>query len=88
MLPVEGEAFRLRKLLPASGDYDFNIHVMDFHPGERGWLGGAGGWDLGAGTWVYFWKGEVSLCTPRARRGTGHTRPSHSSAARPRQAST
>lgn len=35
MLPVEGEVFRLRKLLPASGDYDFNVHVMDFHPGER-----------------------------------------------------
>lgn len=24
----------LRKLLPASADYDFNIHVMDFKPGE------------------------------------------------------
>ncbi|GFZ15377.1 ureidoglycine aminohydrolase [Actinidia rufa] len=29
-LPV----FELRKLLPASMPYDFNIHVMDFQPGE------------------------------------------------------
>merc|ERR1712023_81063 len=29
-----GEVFRLRKLLPASPEYDFNIHIMDFAPGE------------------------------------------------------
>ena len=34
MLPVPGEVFALRKLLPATADYDFNIHIMDFHPGE------------------------------------------------------
>ncbi|KAJ0961813.1 hypothetical protein J5N97_029641 [Dioscorea zingiberensis] len=26
--------FELRKLLPASAPYDFNIHIMDFQPGE------------------------------------------------------
>ena len=34
ILPVPGEIFALRKLLPATSDYDFNIHIMDFHPGE------------------------------------------------------
>lgn len=34
MLPVEPEVFVLRKLMPATDDYDFNIHVMDFKPGE------------------------------------------------------
>ena len=34
ILPVEGEVFLLRKLLPQTGDYDFNIHVMDFQPGQ------------------------------------------------------
>ncbi|KAK9790343.1 hypothetical protein WJX73_006610 [Symbiochloris irregularis] len=34
VLPVPGEVFALRKLLPSSNDYDFNIHVMDFRPGE------------------------------------------------------
>jgi len=32
-MPV-GEVFLLRKLLPQTGDYDFNVHVMDFAPGE------------------------------------------------------
>lgn len=31
---VAGEVFLLRKLLPQTGDYDFNVHVMDFAPGE------------------------------------------------------
>ncbi len=26
--------FLLRKLLPQTADYDFNVHVMDFLPGE------------------------------------------------------
>ena len=26
--------FLLRKLLPQTADYDFNVHVMDFQPGE------------------------------------------------------
>jgi (S)-ureidoglycine aminohydrolase len=34
VLPVEPEVFVLRKLLPATEDYDFNIHVMDFEPGQ------------------------------------------------------
>jgi (S)-ureidoglycine aminohydrolase len=34
VLPVAGEVFALRKLLPQTADYDFNIHVMDFQPGE------------------------------------------------------
>lgn len=34
LLPTAPEAFRLRKLLPQTGDYDFNVHVMDFSPGE------------------------------------------------------
>lgn len=34
VLPVPGEVFALRKLLPAGAPYDFNIHVMDFLPGE------------------------------------------------------
>lgn len=34
VLPVPGEVFALRKLLPQTADYDFNIHVMDFQPGE------------------------------------------------------
>ena len=34
MLPVPGEVFALRKLMPQQPQYDFNIHVMDFQPGE------------------------------------------------------
>jgi (S)-ureidoglycine aminohydrolase len=34
ILPADPEVFVLRKLLPATDDYDFNIHVMDFMPGE------------------------------------------------------
>jgi len=34
LLPVAGEVFELRKLLPQTSDYDFNIHIMDFKPGE------------------------------------------------------
>ncbi|XP_024384572.1 probable (S)-ureidoglycine aminohydrolase isoform X3 [Physcomitrium patens] len=33
-LETPGEVFELRKLLPATPTYDFNIHVMDFQPGE------------------------------------------------------
>lgn len=33
-LEAPGEVFVLRKLLPSSGEYDFNVHVMDFEPGE------------------------------------------------------
>ncbi|CAI6002067.1 unnamed protein product, partial [Closterium sp. NIES-64] len=32
--PVPGEVFALRKLLPTTIAYDFNIHIMDFEPGE------------------------------------------------------
>lgn len=35
VLPTEGEVFALRKLLPQTADYDFNVHVMDFMPGEH-----------------------------------------------------
>ena len=35
LLPTPGEVFALRKLLPQTGDYDFNIHVMDFLPGQH-----------------------------------------------------
>lgn len=35
VLPVPGEIFALRKLLPQTADYDFNIHIMDFKPGEH-----------------------------------------------------
>lgn len=31
---VPGEMFALRRLLPVSASYDFNIHIMDFEPGE------------------------------------------------------
>ena len=34
LVPVDGEVFKLRKLLPGDAAYDFNIHVMDFEPGE------------------------------------------------------
>jgi len=34
LLETPGEVFELRKLLPTSGSYDFNIHIMDFKPGE------------------------------------------------------
>ncbi|CAK7356260.1 unnamed protein product [Dovyalis caffra] len=34
LLETPGEAFELRKLLPPSLPYDFNIHIMDFQPGE------------------------------------------------------
>ncbi|KAE8708530.1 (S)-ureidoglycine aminohydrolase [Hibiscus syriacus] len=34
LLETPGEVFELRKLLPASMPYDFNIHIMDFQPGE------------------------------------------------------
>lgn len=36
LLPMAGEVFQLRKLLPQTGDYDFNIHIMDFLPGMLG----------------------------------------------------
>ncbi|KAJ9510043.1 hypothetical protein QJQ45_011736 [Haematococcus lacustris] len=35
LLATPGEVFQLRKLLPQTLDYDFNIHVMDFQPGEH-----------------------------------------------------
>ncbi|KAI3713454.1 hypothetical protein L1987_72031 [Smallanthus sonchifolius] len=34
LLDTPGEVFQLRKLLPTSMPYDFNIHIMDFQPGE------------------------------------------------------
>lgn len=34
LLDTPGEVFQLRKLLPTSASYDFNIHIMDFQPGE------------------------------------------------------
>ncbi|KAJ8650488.1 hypothetical protein MRB53_003511 [Persea americana] len=34
LLETPGEIFELRKLLPTSAAYDFNIHIMDFQPGE------------------------------------------------------
>ncbi|PKI53545.1 hypothetical protein CRG98_026090 [Punica granatum] len=34
LLETPGEVFELRKLLPTSLAYDFNIHIMDFQPGE------------------------------------------------------
>ena len=34
VLPVAGEVFLLRKLLPQTATYDFNVHIMDFAPGE------------------------------------------------------
>ncbi len=35
LLPPGGrEVFVLKKLLPQTVDFDFNVHVMDFKPGE------------------------------------------------------
>ncbi|XP_022155493.1 (S)-ureidoglycine aminohydrolase [Momordica charantia] len=34
LLETPGEVFKLRKLLPMSMPYDFNVHIMDFEPGE------------------------------------------------------
>ncbi|CAO2819431.1 unnamed protein product [Amaranthus hypochondriacus] len=34
LLETPGEIFQLRKLLPTTMGYDFNIHIMDFQPGE------------------------------------------------------
>ncbi|KAI3812890.1 hypothetical protein L1987_17603 [Smallanthus sonchifolius] len=34
LLDTPGEVFQLQKLLPTSLPYDFNIHIMDFQPGE------------------------------------------------------
>ncbi|KAI4303285.1 hypothetical protein MLD38_038934 [Melastoma candidum] len=34
LLETPGEIFELRKLLPTDVAYDFNIHIMDFKPGE------------------------------------------------------
>lgn len=34
LLETPGEVFELRKLLPTTSAYDFNIHIMDFQPGE------------------------------------------------------
>ena len=33
-LEIPGEVFKLRKLMPNTMEHDFNIHVMDFEPGE------------------------------------------------------
>ncbi|KAG2500763.1 hypothetical protein HYH03_001525 [Edaphochlamys debaryana] len=38
LLPTEPEVFKLRKLLPQTADYDFNVHIMDFQPGEYLWV--------------------------------------------------
>lgn len=35
VLPAPGEVFVLRKLLPQTHTYDFNVHIMDFQPGEH-----------------------------------------------------
>lgn len=35
ILPSSPEVFTLRKLMPDTPEYDFNIHVMDFRPGEH-----------------------------------------------------
>jgi len=35
LVDVPGEDFKLRKLLPDTTDMDFNVHVMDFLPGEH-----------------------------------------------------
>ena len=34
LVDVSPEVFELRKLLPTTPEYDFNMHVMDFQPGE------------------------------------------------------
>ncbi|XP_062073865.1 (S)-ureidoglycine aminohydrolase [Humulus lupulus] len=34
LIDTPGEIFELRKLLPTSTPYDFNVHIMDFQPGE------------------------------------------------------
>mmetsp|Transcript_1930 Transcript_1930/g.2159 ORF Transcript_1930/g.2159 Transcript_1930/m.2159 type:complete len:304 (-) Transcript_1930:222-1133(-) len=34
LIPTPGEIFKLRKLMPQTSEYDFNIHIMDFEPGE------------------------------------------------------
>jgi len=33
-LVTPGEIFKLKKCLPEQEEYDFNIHIMDFEPGE------------------------------------------------------
>lgn len=38
LLPVGPEVFKLRKLLPQTATYDFNVHIMDFQPGEYLWV--------------------------------------------------
>ena len=38
LLPTEGEVFALRKLLPQSSEYDFNVHVR----GQRAAVKGGG----------------------------------------------
>ncbi|KAG2447939.1 hypothetical protein HYH02_007392 [Chlamydomonas schloesseri] len=38
LLPTGPEVFKLRKLLPQTADYDFNVHIMDFQPGEYLWV--------------------------------------------------
>ena len=35
IIPCAGEVFDLRKLLPATSAFDFNIHVMDFNARAR-----------------------------------------------------
>ena len=35
VVPAAGEVFQLRKLMPDTEETDFNIHVMDFMPGEH-----------------------------------------------------
>ncbi|KAH9776947.1 (S)-ureidoglycine aminohydrolase [Citrus sinensis] len=34
LLETPGEVFQLRKLLPQAVPFDFNIHIMDFQPGD------------------------------------------------------
>lgn len=35
IVPAPGEVFILRKLLPQTTQFNFNIHIMDFKPGEH-----------------------------------------------------
>ena len=75
--PGAPEVFGLRKLLPMDLEYDFNVHVMDFAPGQylhcnelhynqhgMMMLEGQGVYRLGANAWYHVRAGDAIYMAP------------------------
>jgi hypothetical protein len=70
VLPSGGaEVFVLRKLLPQTLEYDFNIHVMDFRPGEHLMVKVRGGGGCCFGGAAQGWGGAAGAAAAAATAG-------------------